>query len=256
MNAFRLNGFLSALTLTAGVCAGQVSIHLPPGVASERVFIRYVLAGEKFGGFVQSRAGVSSYEIRSTIGSIPATGLKAILYAPGCALQTLDIRLSPPKSGEYTFRCRPLDTISITGRIIQPELLYKHGVSLQARYVARWARGFLGLVDDSVMVIPIGDPADLSADGRFRISVPDLFRDPLAGAPDDAGELQIWAIDKAGGDLLALLIPAIATRLGGLKILREYPSEVVFAPCAIVRSPLHDERGFAQRSDIDGCGHP
>jgi hypothetical protein len=258
----RKNRFVPMLALIAGVCAGQVLpshnvlIHLPPGVASENVFIRYVLAGEKFGGWVRPVSGASFYAIGTSVGAIPATGLKAIIYVPGCALRTVDMRVSTSKNEEYSFLCRPLQTIRINGRLIPSDPLYRHGVNLQAKYVARWAHSFLGLADDSVLVIPVGDVSDLSADGRFRISVPDLFRDPVARAADEAGELQIWAQGKIGQNLLAKLIPAdlvIATRMGGLRIEREYPSEVVFAPCATMRSPLHDEECFAHRSDIEGC---
>jgi hypothetical protein len=252
------------LALTAGVCSGQVppshyiEIGIPPGVASESVFIRYVLAGEKLGGWTQPRSGLSSYIVSTMVGALPATGIKAIVYARGCAIQTLDVRLSSSRNEQYPFLCRPLGNVWIAGRLIQSDPLYKHGVKLQARYIARWAHGFLGLADDSVLVIPVGDVAELGADGRFRLSVPDLSRDPLAGTPGAAGEIQIWAEEKTSNDLLAQLIPTghpiVITRMGGLKLQGEYPSETVFAPCAIDRSLLHDETGFARRSDIDGCG--
>ena len=233
----------------------RVVIHLPPEVASENVVIRYVLAGQTFGGWVEPRAGVSSYDISTMAGGVPATGFKAVVYAPGCALQTIDIR----PDGEYAFPCKPIRTIQLNGRLIQSEPLHRHGVNLQARYIARWAHTFLGLHDDSVLVIPLGGIANLSDDGRFQISVPDMFADPLAGAADEGGELQIAARDKNGGasqNLLALLIPegkGLATRKGGLKIARQYPAEVVFAPCTVNRALLRDESGFAKRSDIDGC---
>jgi hypothetical protein len=97
------------LALTVGVCSGQVppshyfEIDLPPGVASESVFIRYVLAGEKFGGWTQPRSGLSSYIIGTMVGALPATGIKAIVYAPGCAIQTLDARLSSSGSVQYAY---------------------------------------------------------------------------------------------------------------------------------------------------------
>ncbi len=242
-------GFLMMLA-AAPVWAGQVVIHLPPGVPSETVFIRYVRAGEKFGGWVRSRAGVSSYAIDTSPGAIPATGLKAVIYAPGCAIQTVDLRLSGPKNEEYAFLCKPLATVRIEGRLIEARSLRENGALIQARYIARWAHGFLGLTDDSVLVIPLSETESLSADGHFEISVPDLFHDQLAGSAD--GDLQFWVKDKTGGNLLAQLIANGATRLGGLKIPREYPSELVFAACGVNRTPIH-ENGFARRSDLNGC---
>ncbi len=158
------------LALTAGVCAGQVppshyiEISLPPGVASEGVFIRYVLAGEKFGGWTQPRSGLSSYIIGTVVGVLPATGIKAIVYAPGCTIQTLDVRLSVSRNEQYPYLCKPLGSVSIAGRLTQPDSLTKHDARLQARYIAQWAHSFLGLADDSVLVIPIGD----STAGAFR----------------------------------------------------------------------------------------
>ena len=131
-------------------------------------------------------------------------------------------------------------------------------VKLQAKYVARWAQSFLGLGDSIVTTIPVGDVAYLSPDGRFRLSVPDFSQDPLAGAPDHPGELQIWATDQASDGIVALLIPAgpqvIKTRMGGLKIRSEYPSEIVFAPCAANPPQVHDAIGFATRpGPSDAC---
>src|ERR1039457_3302227 len=72
----------------------------------------------------------------------------------------------------------------------------KRKVNLQAKYIARWAQSFLGLDESVVTSIPIGDVAHLSADGRFRLVIPDLSQDPLAGTPDHPGELQVWAKDE------------------------------------------------------------
>jgi hypothetical protein len=104
---------------------------------------------------------------------------------------------------------------------------------------------------DIVTTIPVGDVAYPSPDGHFRLSVPDLSQDPLGGAPDHLGELQIWASDKTTDRLVAILIPAgpggIKTKMGGLRILSEYPADLVFAPCIANPATLHDKVGFAIR---------
>jgi hypothetical protein len=260
--------FFGAIILVGGVCSGQirqpsanpaknVEIKLPRGVDSERVFIRYLLAGEDFGSWVQPRPGVSSYFISTTREGHQTTRIKAVLYAPGCAIQTLDLPVSGSNQ-QYSFLCRPLPSVWIAGAIARSDRLYKHEVKLQAKYVARWAQSFLGLGEDIITSIPVGDVAYPSADGHFRLSVPDLSQDPLAG--DQAGELQIWARDKNSEKIIAQLIPApagpqvIKVRMGGLKIQREYDSEIVFAPCAVNPPQLHDARGFALRPDVsDSC---
>lgn len=259
----RVAGLFSTLVLVAGICSGQpasrphyIEIKLPPGVASETLFVRYVLAGEDFGGWGQSLTGVSSYVISTTLDGGPATGIKAILYAPGCAIQTLDLPLSGSTNPQYSFICQPVRSISIAGALIRSDRLYGREVKLQARYVARWAPAFLGLDDSIVTVIPVGDVAYLSADGPFRIVIPDLSQDPLAGTPDHPGELQIWAKEKTSDAIYAQLIPTtpqlIKTRTGGVKVQSEYPSEIVFAPCPV--SPHRNERkGFDIRPGGDAC---
>jgi hypothetical protein len=98
----------------------------------------------------------------------------------------------------------------------------------------------------------------LSPDGLFRISVPNFSEDPLAGASDHLGELQVWARDKTSEGIVAQLVPGepqvIKTRMGGLKIQREYPSEIVFAPCAANPPRLRDATGFTLRPGAsDAC---
>jgi hypothetical protein len=262
-------GLARGLVVLAGACSGQVAqppagapsyvqINLPREVASENVWIRYRLGGEEFGGWVQPRPGLSSYIISTDLEGSPATGIKALIYAPGCAIQTLDLLLSRSNSRQFTCECLPLKSVWIVGRLARSDRHFKRDLRLQVKYVARWARTFLGLADDLVVDIPVGDGVYLPAEGLFRLSVPDLLWDELAGAPDHPGEFQVWAKDGTSGDLLALLTPfepaAMQTRMGGLRIVSAYPPEIVFASCRVVGSPLvHDARGFAIRPEP---GHP
>ena len=262
-------GLFRALILVAGVCSGQIpqpptspshyiEIKLPPGVISESVFVRYLLAGEEFGGWVQPHPGASSYFISTSHEGRSATRIRALLYAPGCAIQTLDLPVSGSNSRQYSFICRPLASVWIVGTLTRADRLYRREIKLQAKYVARWAQSFLGLGDSIVTSIPVGDVTYLSPDGRFSLSVPNFSQDPLAGAPDHLGELQIWARDKTSGDVVAQLIPTgpqvIRTRMGGLKIQTEYPSETIYAPCAANPPQVHDAIGFALRPGAsDAC---
>jgi len=104
-------GFFRALVLVAGVCSGQIpqqpanpphylEIKLPPGVISE---------------------------------------VKALLYAPGCAIETLDLPVSGSSNQQYSFMCRSLSNIEILGALTRTDRLYGREVKLQATYVARWA---------------------------------------------------------------------------------------------------------------------
>ena len=204
---------------------------------NSRRFYCYVLTGDKLGGWVQPHAGVSSYWIDATRGGHPAIGIKALLYAPNCAIQALDVSLLHSNNDQYSFVCRPLSNLWITGKLIPSDWLDARQIRLQAKYVARWAQPLLGLEDDILVTIPVGEPTYLSADGGFHISVPDFSRDALAAPPNHPGELQIWAEDKETGETKAQLTPAgpqiFKTRMGGLQIQSQYPSEIAFTQCAV-----------------------
>jgi len=255
-------GFFRLLVLVAGICPGQspqlgaspshyIEIKLPRWVNSESVFVRYHLVGEDYTGWVQPHASVSSYFISTTYEGRPVARIKALLYAPGCAIQTLDLPVAGSNTQEYSFICQPLPSVWIDGVVTRMDRLYGRQVKVQAKYVARWGQSFLESGDDIVTTIPVGNVAYPSPDGRFRLSVPDFSQDPLAGGPDHPGELQIWVRDKTSDRLVAQLIPAgpalMKTRMVGLKILSEYPSELPFAPCAANSAPVHDAIGFARR---------
>jgi hypothetical protein len=263
-----LAGFVGILILLAAFCSAQtptpadpsryVEIKLPPEVISETFFARYVLAGQDFGGWVHPLPNISSYGISTTFEGSPVTGIKAILYAPGCSIQTLELHLSGADNPQFQFICQPMGNISIQGALILSERLYGRKVKLQAKYIARWAQSFLGLDESIVTSIPIGDMAYPSADGRFRLELPDLSQDPLAGTPDHPGEIQVWAKDETSDAIVAKLIPEeplfLKARMGGLKVRNQYPSEVVFAPCAESSAQPHDRIGFAMRPALrDAC---
>jgi hypothetical protein len=244
---------LASALLAAGACSGQIPSHyleikLPSGVSSERFFARYVLTGESFGGWIEPRPGTSSYVIDTAHEGRPATGIKAILAAPGCAIQTLDVPLSGADNPQYSFVCRPVKDIIIAGTVTRADRFYQRPVRLQARYVARWVQQFLGLGDDFVTVIPVGDAVELSREGRFRLTVPDLSR-------ERAGEIQIWAKDKTSGATVAQLLPTgPALQTTTLGSMQEYPFAATFAACAANRPGIHDQEGFAFRPDgNDAC---
>jgi hypothetical protein len=152
----------------------------------------------------------------------------------------------------YSFVCQPLPNIWIAGTLTRMDQLQGREVKLRARYIARWAPAFLAIDPAILTAIPVGDEANVSHDGHFRLSVPDFSQDSLANAPDHPGEIQIWATDKFSLEAIAELIPAapkvIKTRMGALKIQSECP-EITFTPCVADPLRLHDAFGFALRTD-------
>ena len=244
--------------LCAAQIHDQVEIRLAPGIPSEAVFVRYALSNGGIGGWIQPRPGQSSIIIDTAQSAVPASRIKALIYTPGCAMRTLDLPLRADTSAEYAFTCSPLPTIAITGVLTRFDRLYGHSVTLEPSYIARWASAFLGIANEIPPAIPVGEPVQLPSDGRFRISIPDLSRDPLAGAPENAGEIEIRATDATTGANIAQLIPSpsyrMRTRLGGLLIQPAYPVDITFAPCSVNPPQIHDANGFARRpAPSDAC---
>jgi len=237
---------LAAASAVAQAPAHYVRIHIPDGIPAEKVFIRYILESEELGGVVNGRAGVTDYLISTTRGDRAAALFKALLYAPGCAIQTVELALSDQSNPREDFVCRPVMNATIAGRLTESQRLGQHELRLQAVYVARWAQAFLGIGSVEVS-IPVGEAADVEADGRFRITVPVLR---------EAGEIQIRAKDRTSGQDVGRIVPVgtlpFKTRMGGLKIQNEYPDETVFTPCGMERPHLIDREGFDQRRD-DRC---
>jgi hypothetical protein len=240
------------------LCAGQtrhVEIDLPPNVPSDRVFVRYVLAGQDLGGWIYGPPGVSSFGIGTVADGRPASGIKAILYAPGCAIQTLDLQLAGDDPVRRPFVCEPVRNVEIRGVLARPERLGSPGVKLQVKYVSRWAQEFLELDGVLATNIPVGEAAAVS-EGRFRLSIPDFAADASAAKQDRGGEFQIWVKDDRGETVVGMLVPqeSVRARMRGLIALHEYPFDVTFTPCMVSTEPRHDKIGFAIRSDVnDPC---
>jgi hypothetical protein len=244
-------GLIGLVPLCPAQTSPRFEIKLPPNIPSGNFFARYTLEGDDLGGWIQPRPGLSSYSISTVRNGRPASGIRAILYAPGCAIQTFSLPLSPAANQQFPFVCQRSTNIALSGMVIPVDRLYKRPVKLQARYVARWAGSFLGLGGQIVTVIPIGDVTDMEVDSRFHLTIPDLSQNVSMMSP--SAELQIWAIDKVTDQAVALLIPQrsqpLKTRMGGLRLQSEYPVDIVFAPCTVNADRLvrHDADGFAQR---------
>jgi hypothetical protein len=265
----RTPGFLAMLLVLAVLSPAQtpepsryLEIQLPPGVRSETFFIRYSLTGVNFSSWAPPRTGVTSYLIHTTANGRLASGIKAVLYAPGCAIRTLDLAVTAFDNPRYSFVCQPLRTVEIHGylsRTHEPPGKYlprAGSVAFQARYVARWAQAFLGVDDTINTSFPVGTRAEIDSDGSFTLAIPDFSQDPLAGDRGHPGELQILAKLKDASVPYAQLIPVKlpTTKFGGFPIQKEYPARIEFQRLGARCSPLHDSEGFAIRTDFwDAC---
>jgi hypothetical protein len=270
MRAFYTGSLL--LFLSVGSCSAQaqppsggapayVEISLPAGVRSETLFVRYVL-DDDFGGWLEPHPGVSSYFIGAIHEGTTAKRFRAVVYAPGCMLKTIDLAILGTAIPRYTFVCQPLSNVTLTGTLVKPDRFQGKEVNVEMNYVARWAQGFLGFGDGIITKIPLGATPHVSANGSFVLSVPAFAEDPLARTPDHAGEIEFWARDTTGEKIVAQIIPtahSLRTRMGGLQIRKEYPEPVEFAPCSGPHQDLqpHDSFGFVLRPEpkhpIDAC---
>ena len=150
----------------ASLCAAQVpqtylEIRLPGGVLSENVLIRYVVAGDDFGGWVKPQAGLPAYRISAIRNGVVASGIKAIVYAPGCGIETIDVAFPNRATGITPLFAVPIGSVRVSGKIMQAELLAKRDVVLQAKYLAHWAPAVLGIGGEVPLTIPLGEPTRL-----------------------------------------------------------------------------------------------
>lgn len=126
--------------MAVAFCSAQpayVEVRLPRGVRSETMFVRYVMADD-FGGWVQPHPGISSFFITIRRGA-PTSRFSALLYAPGCAIQTADLTTVDSAVPRYSFVCNPLPSIGLTGTLTNAPRLNGREVNLEVSYVARWA---------------------------------------------------------------------------------------------------------------------
>jgi hypothetical protein len=235
--------------------AAYVEIKLPVGVRSETIFVRYAFDND-FGGWVERRPDVSSYFITTARQGAAALRFRALVYAPGCAVQTVDLSTAGPAVPRYSFVCQPVPNVRLKGNLIESDRLNGREIRLEVKYVARWAAGFLGIGEDLTTDIPVGGTRYAAEDGSFEISLPDFSEDPMAIALDP-GEFQILSRDRTNGNILAQLVPTVEslrTRMGGLEIRKAYPDKVEFAACAGRGPHVHDALGFSVRpTSKDAC---
>jgi hypothetical protein len=212
-----------------------IEVQLPEHVDSRDAFIRYNVSGDDTGGWISAQPGVSSYRIQFADSDSRQLQLRAVFFAPGCDIDTLDIAVSPAGNPAQTFTCRPVRHSYITGKLTQTQWLDGRVVDVEARYVSHWAASFLQLAPTLPVVIRLPEKVLLGPDGAFQLPVPQL-------AKRDGVELQLWAIDRGTGDQLALLYPEsnanTHNRTGSVNIeTATIGRQVAFEPCMVLKSP-------------------
>jgi hypothetical protein len=263
-----LPGRFGVLLLIAAFCIvapgevvpeATIEIHAPdstPGFWG-RYFI--IENQKRSAGWITAEDGTAVYKI-SGIHASEATRFRAIVYVPGCALQTVDLGISERKVYQYTFRCVLIPQTQIQGTVSDGHA--GEDVTVEAKYVASWAPAFFQYDDGTTTEIPLGDKTTFKSDEKFSLQIPDLSKDKLVTAPDHPGEIRIWVRDRADGkveDQLRLTSnnPAIpVTRMGGVPISALSENGAVLHFCETESFITRDSYGFAIRDDAAGRCKP
>jgi hypothetical protein len=187
----------------------------------------------------------------------PKTRIRGVLYAPGCALQTMDISVKESRLYQYAFRCDPLPQTEIQGATGPVDPLHRgHHMKIEAEYAALWTAEFLGYDDGTTSEIPLAGDSAVDEQGHFRLSIPDFAKDKVAGSPNHAAEIRIWARDQDDGRVFANLRLLSGknklqpTRFGGIPVDSIGSSLLEFTTCYADPPAEHDRFGFTIRSEL------
>ena len=226
-------GLLLSL-LTSPPPLPSVSLLIPSNIASETVQIRYHTRGEfgGSGGYVTAKPGQDSYLIPVSSDGKPATGVKIIAYAPGCAFVTMDLSLVEQPNRVEPFVCKPLPMVLLSGKF-SDGLIGNHKAELLITYQALWAHSFFGISDGFVTTFDVAKISPAS-DGTFRVEIPDFSSTEQSSKDDLSASLSLLLRDaKTWNHLATSLTPTaeeLKSSLGSLKILSSYPANVEFVP--------------------------
>jgi hypothetical protein len=236
----RLAAFIAAATLLFAVNGlaqstplPKVSIALPADVRSEKVWVQYVLYGPfgAHGGNGVRKPGSQLIEIVAAGEGKRADGMKMLVWAPGCKIQTFDIPIRESADVYESFVCSPLPSITLVGQIKNAHMDGKKPAEVRVDYLALWACSFFGLVDCMVPQASVGT-AIPDPQGIFEIDVPDFSADPISSDSDRGAEFQLALREVKTWNLIAFLEPeleTLRTRSRALKIVPSYPANLAFS---------------------------
>jgi len=203
----------------------KILLKLPADIPSEIVHINYFMTGPfgGYGGFVTPNKSRSSYEIIAAVDGKPAERIKLITYAPGCQIETLDIRLQG-QTVSHQLLCTPLAQKTLHGQITPASILQQPS-EVEVTYLALWDHHFFGIYDGFITAIRVtaGIP---DQEGNFVVNLPDFS----AQADLGEGEFQFTLKEIKTRNVIAVLYPAGDARgRQGLKIQASYPPLIRFS---------------------------
>jgi hypothetical protein len=211
------------------------AVDFPQVVDIGKVQAQYFSEGS-FGGYGESvveKSGEHRILLHTGVKGTPAESLKAILYAPGCQIVTIDVPNLAESSHQSDFKCRPLPTIAFRGKIESREQIADPRAVVNVQYVAFWSHHFFGIADGIVSTFEIAT-VPLEPGSIFHVVLPDFSKDAvttsyLATLPEPNAELRFMVRDAKTWNIIGKLVVQNARRaFDGLQIESVYPPEVVF----------------------------
>jgi hypothetical protein len=119
-----------------------------------------------------------AYETPAVVDGKAATAIRMIVYAKGCEIQTFVIPLAGDSRVNREFRCQPVATVRLSGRIVPDELVRDNNAELVVLYMAYWAHEFYGITDGPVTEFRLATVAP-RANGKFQLELPCFSADTV-----------------------------------------------------------------------------
>ena len=178
----------------------RFSLVVPSNVPLENTKI--YTAGA-YDSFLREQPQLHAYELQ-----VSSAGVKVIAYLPGCEIDILE--LTPEIPTKQVLECRPLQTIKLSGKIIQREVLIGKVAEIEIHYMAYWAHEFAGT---HIGIVPEYRVAKVTPDnnGAFDVLLPDFARDAVSSRWKGKGKWRIFLREVATGNTLATLKPSELT---------------------------------------------
>ncbi len=210
----------------------SILISLPPEIPSENVTIRYFMTGPfgGYGGFVEPKLSLHSYEIIASRDNQAATSIKIIVYAAGCKFQTFHFDFSQARQVSTHFVCETLPKIALSGKI-ESKLPLTQDTELTVQYLAFWGNEFFGIADGMVPEFMIATVTP-DSDGTFQLELPDFSADQAASPFKSCASLHLGLRDRKSGNWIALNLapeqPEFRSEVSSLRVSASYPPGLKF----------------------------
>src|SRR5207248_2141748 len=145
-----------------------------------RCQLHYFLVGSfgGQGGFVNSAADGSEYDIPTRQGHIAVDRLKAYLQCTKYQVETIAFETLPPPGKRYVHReLKPLGTVPFFGRVRGLTGSQRDALSVEIDFMGSWVCRFFQLIDCAFGGTAVANPK-IAFDGTFNADIPDFANDP------------------------------------------------------------------------------